>query len=225
MTSGTYKCNLKAGSSYKLRSFHYCLYCMFAWHVHIKMTTYHIQGRKKRWKKGHIWQRNMTLFGSFLEDRLSSLQSHSFSLRNIFFILHSDQGGQLVYEIINSVDHKLDVVLLGHAVLTMSSKDDIHIVAEDTFRNLHGDVPGDVLIFKPMNEPYRTGDWDGTMKHTVIFCFMQKVQANPVKSLLWVFGGHCPFPFVLELLAGLHIQIWRDLIDMMKHVQRLLQNW
>lgn len=100
------------------------------------------------------------------------------------FIPYSDQSGELVYEVVNSVDHELDVVLLGHAVLAMSPKDDIHIRAEDTFRDLHGDVPGDILIFEPMNEPHRAGDGDGTLEHTVISCLTQKVHAKLVMTLL-----------------------------------------
>lgn len=66
----------------------------------------------------------------------------------------------------------------------MSPKDDIHICAEDTFCNLHGDVPGNIFIFEPVNEPYRAGDGDGTLEHTVIFCLTQKVHAKLVMTLL-----------------------------------------
>lgn len=60
---------------------------------------------------------------------------------------HSDHGGQLVYEVINGVDHQLDIILLGHAVLAVSPEDDVHVRAEDPLTNLHGDVPGDIFIF------------------------------------------------------------------------------
>ncbi len=125
-------------------------------------------------------------------------------------IPHSDQSGQLVYEIVNSVDHELDVVLVRHAVLAMSPKDDVHIGAEDALRNLHGDVPGDVLVFEPVNEPHGTGDGDGTLEHTVIFCLAQKVHVKLVMTLLRVFGGHCPLPLLLKLLACLRIYTWTN---------------
>lgn len=96
----------------------------------------------------------------------------------------SDHSGQLVYEIINSVDHELDVVPLGHAVMAMPPQDDIHIGAEDTLCNLHGDVPGYFLVFEPVNQPYGTSDGDGTLEDTVIFCLSQEVHAEPIKTLL-----------------------------------------
>lgn len=69
-------------------------------------------------------------------------------------------------------------------MLAMPPEDDIHIRAEDAFCNLHGDVPGDILIFEPVNEPYRTGDGEGTMENTVIFCLSQKVHAKLVVTIL-----------------------------------------
>ncbi|TNN88882.1 hypothetical protein EYF80_000760 [Liparis tanakae] len=93
-----------------------------------------------------------------LLDLLLHLSAQSIATSQVHMpIPYSDQSGQLVDEIIDSVDHELDVVPLRHAVLAMSPEDDIHIVAEDAFCNLHGDVPGDVLVFEAMNEPYRTG--------------------------------------------------------------------
>lgn len=69
-------------------------------------------------------------------------------------------------------------------MLAMSPKDDVHIRAEDTLCNLHGDMPGDILIFEPMDEPHRAGDGDGTLEHTVIFGLTQKVHAKLVMTLL-----------------------------------------
>lgn len=109
-------------------------------------------GENNRWIKGHIWQTNMPLFGKFLEVGFP-VNSPSFFISATSQahspISYSDQSRQLVYEIVNSVDHELDVVLFGHAVLAMPPEDDIHIRAEDAFCNLHGDVPGDILIFEP----------------------------------------------------------------------------
>ena len=117
----------------------------------------------------------------------------------------SDQSGQLVYEVVNSVDHELDVVLLFHAVLAMSPQDDIHVRTEDAFCHLHGDVPGDVLVFQPVDESHGTGDGDGTLEQTVIFCLTQKVHVKLVNTVLRVFGGHCPLPLLLKLLTYLQI--------------------
>lgn len=117
----------------------------------------------------------MPLFGNFLEGRLHSKLSPSLKLGNLS---GSDQSGQLVYEVVNSVDHELDVILLGHAVLAMSPKDDIHVGTEDTLRHLHGDVPRDVFVFEPVDEPHGTSDGDGTLEHTVILCLAQKVHAK-----------------------------------------------
>lgn len=99
------------------------------------------------------------------------------------FSFLSDHGGQLVYEIVNGVDHELDVILLRHAVQAVSPEDDIYIGTEDSFGNLHGDMPGDVFIFQPMNEPHWAGDRDGALKHTVIFSLLQEVHAEFVKTL------------------------------------------
>lgn len=66
----------------------------------------------------------------------------------------------------------------------MSPKDDIHIGAEDAFCNLHGDVPGDIFVFEPVNKPNGAGDGNGTLEHTVIFCLAQKVHAKLVVTFL-----------------------------------------
>lgn len=88
-------------------------------------------------------------------------------------------------------------------MLAVSPKDDIHVVAEDAFCDLHGDMPGDVLVFEAVNEPYGTGDGDWTLEHTVVFCLSQKVHAKLVKTLLRVFGGQRPLPLLLKLFARL----------------------
>lgn len=109
----------------------------------------------------------------------------------------SDQGGQLVYQVVNSVDHKLDVVLLGHAVLAVPPQNDVHIGAEDALCDLHGDVPGNVLVFEAVNEPHGAGDGDGALKNTVVFCLAQEVHAELINTFLCVFGGKWPLPFGL----------------------------
>lgn len=116
---------------------------------------------------------------------------------------YSDQSGQLVYEIINSVHHELDVVPLGHAMLAVSPQDDVHVVAEDALRHLHGDVPGDVLVFEAVDEPHGTGDGDRTLQHAVVFRLSQKVHVKLVKTLLRVLGGQRPLTLLLKLLASL----------------------
>lgn len=68
-------------------------------------------------------------------------------------------------------------------MLAVSPKDDIHVRAEDALCDLHGDVPGDVLVFEPVDEPYGTGDGDGTLEHTVIFCLFQEVHAKLVMTV------------------------------------------
>lgn len=118
----------------------------------------------------------------------------------------SDHGGQLVYEVVDGVHHQLDIVLLGHAVLAVSPEDDVHVRAEDPLRDLHGDVPGDVLVFEPVNKPYWAGDRDGAVQDTVIFGLLQEVHAELVMTLFCVFRGYCPFPLFLELFARLFEQ-------------------
>lgn len=115
----------------------------------------------------------------------------------------SDHGGQLVYEVIDGVDHQLDIILIGHAVLAVSPEDDVHVGAEDPLANLHGDVPGDVLVFQPMDEPDWAGDWDGAVENAVIFGLSQEVHAELVMTLFCALRGYCPFPLCLELLARL----------------------
>lgn len=117
----------------------------------------------------------------------------------------SDHGGQLVYEVIDGVDHQLDVVLLRHAVLAISPEDDVDVRAQDALGDLHGDVPGDVLVFEAVDEPHGAGDGDGALKNTVILCLVQKVHANLVETFLRVFGRQCPLPFGFDLLARLWI--------------------
>lgn len=90
-------------------------------------------------------------------------------------------------------------------MLAVSSEDDVHVGAEDTLCNLHGDVPGDIFVFEPMNEPHGAGDGDGTLENTVIFCLTQKVHAKLVNTLLRVFGGYSPLPLGFKLLACLHL--------------------
>lgn len=115
----------------------------------------------------------------------------------------SHHGGQLVYEVIDGVDHQLDVVLVGHAVLAVPAEDDVHVGAEDPLGDLHGDVPGHVFVFEPVNKPHGAGDGDGAVEDTVIFCLSQEVHAELVMTLLCVFGGDQPFPLFLEFLTRL----------------------
>lgn len=76
---------------------------------------------------------------------------------------YSDHGGQFVYEVIDGVDHQLDVVLLRHAVLAVPTQDHIHVGAEDALGHLHGDVPGDVFVLQAVDEPHGAGDGDGAL--------------------------------------------------------------
>lgn len=55
-------------------------------------------------------------------------------------------------------------------MLAVPPQDDVHVGTEDALCNLHGDVPGDVLVFEPVDEPHGTGDGDGAVEHAVIFC-------------------------------------------------------
>lgn len=128
----------------------------------------------------------MPLFGYFSWRADFPVCSH---ILNISSIRSSDHGGQLVYQIVNSVDHELDVVLLGHAVLAVPPQNDVHVGAEDALCDLHGDVPGDVLVFEAVNEPYRAGDGNGAMKDTVVFRLTQEVHAELVRTFLCVFAG------------------------------------
>lgn len=123
---------------------------------------------------------------------------------------HSDHGGQLVYEVVDGVDHQLDIILLRHAVLAMSPEDDVHVGAEDPLSNLHGDVPGDIFVFEPVNKPYGAGNGDWAVENTVIFGLSQEIHAELVMTPLCVFGGYCPLPLCLKLLARLLEQTWSN---------------
>lgn len=95
-----------------------------------------------------------------------------------------DQSGQLVYEVVDGVDHQLDVVLLGHAVLAVSPQDDVHVGAEDALRHLHGDVPGHVLVLEAVDEPHGAGDGDGALQHAVVLRLAQELHAELVVTLV-----------------------------------------
>lgn len=90
-------------------------------------------------------------------------------------------------------------------MLAVSPEDDVDIGTQDALCDLHGDVPGDVLVLQAVDEPYGAGDGDGALKYTVILCFTQEVHANLVETFLGVFGGQGPLPLVLQLLASLGI--------------------
>lgn len=82
-------------------------------------------------------------------------------------------------------------------MLAMSPEDDVHVGAEDALSDLHGDVPGDIFVFEPVNEPYRAGNGDWAVENTVIFSLSQEVHAELVMTPLCVFGGYSPLPLCL----------------------------
>lgn len=85
----------------------------------------------------------------------------------------------------------------------MSPEDDVHVGAEDPLSDLHRDVPGDIFVFQPVNEPYRAGNGDWAVENTVILGLSQEVHAELVMTLLCVFGRYCPLPLCLKLFARL----------------------
>lgn len=128
----------------------------------------------------------MLPFGTFLEGQHSSKRSFSCKFSNPSNTLRSrsHHGGELVYEIVDGVDHELDVVLLRHTVLAVSPQDDVYVGAEDALRHLHGDVPRHVFIFEPVDESHGTSDGDWTVEHAVVFSLAQKVHVEFVVTLL-----------------------------------------
>lgn len=116
---------------------------------------------------------------------------------------YSHHGGQLVYEVIDCIDHKLDVVLLGHAVLAMAAEDDVHVGAEHALCHLHGDVPGNVFILQAVDEAHRAGDGDGTLQDAVVLRLLQEVHAHRVDALIIAFRWNRPYALVLKLLSCL----------------------
>lgn len=118
----------------------------------------------------------------------------------------SHHGGELVYEIVDGVDHELDVVLLGHAVLAVPPQDDVHVGAEDALRHLHGDVPRHVFVLQPVDESHGAGDGDWAVEHAVVLGLAQKIHVELVVTLLCVFGRYCPLSLLLEFFARLQNQ-------------------
>lgn len=165
--------------------------------------------RRTRWleKRWYLAEEHAAVW-LFLEGQRSSKRSFSCKFSNPSNSLrsHSNHRGEFVYEIVDSVDHQLDVVLLGHAVLAVSPQDDVHVGAEDALRHLHGDVPWHVFILEPVDESHGTSDGDWTVEHAVVFSLAQKVHVEFVVTLLWVFGRYSPLSLLLKFFTRLKNQ-------------------
>lgn len=120
-----------------------------------------------------------------------------------FSISPSHHGGQLVDEVIDGVHHELDVILVGHAVLPVAPEDDVNVVTQYALRDLHGDVPGHVLVLQAVDEAHGTRDGDGALQQAVVLGFLQQVHANSVHTFLVAFGRDRPHTLVFELLSCL----------------------
>lgn len=117
--------------------------------------------------------------------------------------LSSHHGGQLVYEVVDGVDHELDVFLLRHAVLAVAPQDDVHVAAEQALGHLHGNVPRHVLVLQAVNEAHGARDREGAMQHAVVLGLVQEVHAELVHAFFTVLGRYRPLTFLLELHLGL----------------------
>lgn len=88
-------------------------------------------------------------------------------------------------------------------MLAVSPEDDVDVGAQDALGDLHGDVPGDVLVLEAVDEPHGAGDGDGALENAVILCLVQEVHAQLVETFFRVFGRQRPLPFGFDLFASL----------------------
>lgn len=49
-------------------------------------------------------------------------------------------------------------------MLAVPPEDDVDVRAQDALCDLHGDVPGDLLVLHAVDEPYGAGDGDGALQ-------------------------------------------------------------